>query len=81
MKPALKKIWSALSWKSKVFFMRLKHPKEGEHTIMCLAAGYSFDDIDTYIVEDEKIYGCDPVLDIHEKREDYCREEITYWEE
>jgi hypothetical protein len=79
MKLAIKKIWSALSWKSKIFFMMLKHPNEGKHTIMCLAAGYTLEDIDHYMRESEIAHDDD--LTIHEKREDYCSDEITYWEE
>ncbi|MED3575800.1 hypothetical protein [Cytobacillus praedii] len=76
-----KKLLMEFRWKWDMFQAKRKNPNAGFFTLMCLAAGYTLQEIDAQIKENEKWYGFKDGLTIHEKREEHCEVEVSYWEE
>ncbi|MFD2442910.1 hypothetical protein ACFSO7_02820 [Bacillus sp. CGMCC 1.16607] len=75
----IKRFKDLLFWKFSILKQKIKHPNEGKYTLMCLAAGYTLEDIDHYLANEYKGDYTDD--DIHVNRNDWCSEEVSCWEE
>jgi hypothetical protein len=66
-------------WKLEMLVMKLKYPKAGYYERMCLAGGYTVEDIDGMV--EESILRGEYIGTVNDKwlREEVCYEDITCW--